>query len=181
MPFSTGVGKEFFALNFAGNPDIVSVVDVGAGAGQYCGYRRDHQHWVALEVWAPYVGVYGLDKKYNRVIVGDIRYIDGTKALYRPDLMIFGDILEHLTFDDLTSVIKDAVARDQWAARNIYISSPIGHVPQGAWCGNSYESHLHDFDPDAVTSLLEQYGEVKTHIDYGDPVHAMYCAWLTVK
>jgi hypothetical protein len=58
-----------------------------------------------------------------------------TKFSY--DLVILGDVLEHMPEDDAVELWK--VISKQ--ARHALISIPIGHHPQGAWGGNPYEIH----------------------------------------
>lgn len=176
MPFSTNAGKQFFKQQLDRHPDIQTVIDIGSGSGTYTQYRKPNQKWIALEIWGPYIEQYELKRKYDHVIIGDARYTtlpDG--IVLHPTLTIFGDILEHLSVDDAEAVIG------RWAGDYVYISSPIGNVPQGAWGGNPYETHLHDFDHDKVLEFLKAYGDVEFEVNKEDPAHDMGCYWVKVR
>ena len=117
-----------------------SILDVGAGSGTYADLLKDNGYTRAtidaVEVWEPYVKEFNLNSKYRRVYQTDIRDFDQ----YHHDLVIFGDILEHMSIDDALNV---------WETASIYcahavISIPIIHYHQHAINGNPYEEHIKD-------------------------------------
>jgi SAM-dependent methyltransferase len=111
-----------------------TVLDVGAGEGTYLSLaHRRGQHWTAVESWEPYVAKYELEKRYDRVIRGDVRSIEWPDV----DLVIFGDVLEHMTHADALAVWNEARKH----SRYILLSIPIVPYPQGPVGGNPYEEH----------------------------------------
>lgn len=113
-----------------------TVLDVGPGMGKYGQMLKKHvptAHVDAVEAFEPYINHYGLPSIYNSVIVKDIREHDN----FNYDLIIFGDVLEHMTEADAKKVWDKARAQAKYAI----ISIPTVHCPQGAWGGNPYEIH----------------------------------------
>lgn len=117
-----------------------TVLDVGAGQGVYLDIiRRDlgtKVHIVAVEVWKPYIDQFNLTNRYDKVIQSDIREVDN----FDYDLVIFGDILEHMSEEDALEV-WDKVSKQ---ARNALISIPIIHYHQDAINDNPYEIHVEE-------------------------------------
>ena len=97
MPYSSHEGKGFVRDWFR-DKDIDHVIDIGPGAGTYFDLLQNVVRagwWTAIEIWAPYVTQFGLKEKYNEVIVADALWVDWDR-LGRPDLVILGDVLEHI-------------------------------------------------------------------------------------
>lgn len=133
MPGSAWEGKHWM-LNQIRRLNPRTVLDVGAGEGTYLelAHRRG-QHWTAVEAWEPYVSEYQLAERYDRVIVGDVRSIEWPDV----DLVIFGDVLEHMTHADALQVWNESRKH----ARHVLLSLPIIPYPQGPIGGNPYEEH----------------------------------------
>ena len=108
------------------------ILDVGPGEGTYYNLLGKDYDWDAVEIWhdtAIYVA-----KFYNKVYEGSI--VD----FYYPkeyDLVIFGDIIEHLTVEEAQECIKRAKEN----AKAILIALPYD-MKQGALYGNEAETHL---------------------------------------
>jgi predicted TPR repeat methyltransferase len=124
---------------FVKTHSIKKVLDVGAGSGTYGKMLGDLVKTIdAVEVWNPYINEFELTSIYNSVRVIDARNIaEAVFAEY--DLVIFGDILEHMTADEAKAVWKKASF-----AKYGLISVPIIHYPQGAEYGNPYEVHVQE-------------------------------------
>lgn len=132
------------------------VLDVGAGEGKYADLiaRRAKVH--AVEVWAQNVEQYDLPSKYDEVFIWDAR----KHEFYGYDLVIFGDVLEHMTEADAKAIW--AKARKQ--AKAIFMSIPIVHLPQGAEGGNPYEVHVEDdYDHERIMATFEGITEYRTY------------------
>lgn len=138
MPSSSTEGKTWIVEQVQRlHPTVI--VDVGVGCGTYSELlRSEGQYWVGVEKWRPYLDTYNLYAKYDLVAVQDVREFDFT--LYQPDLVILGDVLEHMPKPDAVQVVTHA----QIAAAAVLISIPIVHYPQEACEGNPYEAHLKD-------------------------------------
>lgn len=96
----------------------------------------------ALEVFEPYVEMFGLKEKYDTVTVGNM--LD--RQDYDFDLVIFGDVMEHVTKDQAIELWERVKAQASWAV----IACPVVHWEQGEEFGNPYEAHLHHYDVDEV-------------------------------
>lgn len=114
-----------------------TVLDIGAGSGTYAKLMRSHHacKWTAVEAWGPYVEQFSLDTLYDQVIVADARYLSGD--VFMVDLVILGDVIEHMTKPDAVKLL----CRIKRFAQHIIVSIPIGDWPQGAVGGVPFEEH----------------------------------------
>jgi hypothetical protein len=139
VPISDAENKQW-ALDRICDLAPQTVVDIGPGAGTYSDLARAHTRgamWKAVEAWAPYIAEHGLWQKYDHVIVADVRHVDLHSIAYAPDLVIIGDVLEHLEKAEARSVLRLLQA---WAD-NVLVSIPLAHHPQEAVGGNWFEIH----------------------------------------
>lgn len=117
--------------------NIETILDIGAGSGTYADYFKESGHQFkidAVEVWKPYVEEFDLYHKYLNVYESDVRdHMD-----FDYDLVIFGDILEHMTKEEALSVWE----RVSLQARYAVIAIPIIHYHQPAINDNPYEEHV---------------------------------------
>lgn len=128
MP-SYDVGKdvvvEWIRKNFSTDSRIL---DVGACDGKWKKllpeYRMD-----AVEIWEPYCkNLTEYENVYNYNIVGMIyEYYD---------LIIFGDVIEHMTVEEAQQVIKYAYPR----CKDMIVAVPFLY-PQEAVDGNPWQAH----------------------------------------
>lgn len=148
MPTSVSEGKDWLLPRILAElPGVV--LDVGAGEGTYAKLLGRRQGLVthALEVHEPYVAEYGLEGLYDHVIVGDVR----TVPLPAADVVILGDVIEHLELADAVAVWE----RCRRAARRaVFASIPLGDHPQGAVNGNEHERHRHTWSNDTIHAEL---------------------------
>ena len=138
MPYSDESGRSYVAEILARLAPL-QVLDVGPGAGAYGRLVRQVltvDVLDAVEAWEPYVERFGLLDIYDSVTVEDVRKV--TKFDY--DLVIFGDVLEHMSREDAFAVYS--LAREQ--AKAVLVSMPIIHYPQGESEGNPFEVHVVD-------------------------------------
>jgi hypothetical protein len=122
-----------------------SVVDVGAGSGTYGKALRAAMpardpYMIGVEVWHPYISHFGLPSIYDLVLHRDVRSLP-LDEWPRTDIVILGDVLEHMTEADAVRVWNLARAA---ARKAVYLSIPIVHYPQGAEEGNPFETHVVD-------------------------------------
>jgi hypothetical protein len=134
------------------NPSIV--LDIGAGAGIYLDVVRNalgNEPVVhAVEIWEPYVQYFNLKDRYNRVFEMDAREVQD----FNYDLVILGDILEHMPEEDAVHLWN----RISKQAKYAIISIPIVHYHQDALNGNPYEVHVEeDWNTDRV---LEKFSNI---------------------
>lgn len=138
MPKSSPEGKQQI-LQWLAHLPVENVCDVGAGSGTYRDLCNLHgvltnARWTAIEVWEPYVDYFSLPMKYHEVIVQDVREADLTGF----DLLIFGDVLEHMTREEAKKCV--ASAPKAWKI----LSIPTTHYPQGEVNDNPFEVHVED-------------------------------------
>ena len=132
--------KDFLITMLA--PDA-KILDVGAGGGTYYKLLGPQYNWTAVEVWkesAEYIKQF-----YNIVYQIDIRDFQYQEDY---DLIIFGDVLEHLSVEDAKKVLQNATEH----AKSILVAVPYC-LPQDALNGNEAERHL---QPDLTHDLFNQ-------------------------
>lgn len=119
------------------------LLDVGAGWGKYRDLLPEHT-MDAVEIWQPYVEQERLHERYRDVIVGDICDVE----LRWYDVIILGDVFEHLTVEQATELLPRL-----WAACDeIYVAVPFEYE-QGIENGNPYEVHQQPDLNERVMSL----------------------------
>ena len=136
MPHSDGDNKPW-AIGKIAEINPATVLDVGAGAGIWSDIITKICPSVtidAIEAWEPYIGEFDLTGKYNNVFLKDAREHDD----FNYDLVIFGDVLEHMSEEDAVALWGRAKSQAKYAI----ISVPIIHYPQGPHAGNPYEVHV---------------------------------------
>jgi len=137
-----------------------TVLDCGAGAGIYLDLIRkeigDNVIVDAVEVWMPYIEQFNLANRYNSLHNIDLREISN----FRYDLVILGDVLEHMTEEEALKV-WDLVASQ---AKYAIISIPIIHYHQDAINGNPYEVHVEeDWNTEKV---LKKFKNIVEHVEF---------------
>ena len=140
--------------------DIRTVLDVGAGSGTYAKLLEDNFIMVekidAIEIWEPYIEYNDLRSKYSNVFSDDVRNWND----FNYDLVILGDVLEHMTKEEAMSVWS----RVSQMAKHAIISIPIINYPQGHEHGNPYEEHVkEDWSTDEV---LKTFAGIINHEEY---------------
>jgi hypothetical protein len=139
------------------NLNLTSMLDVGAGSGTYGHVFAQHLPDVerfAVEAWEPHLNDFGLRDLYNNVYNIDVRQHDD----FAYDIVIFGDILEHMTKEEALAV-WDKVSKQ---AKYALIAIPIIHYPQGALYGNPFEVHVKD--DWTHEEVLSTFPEIETFI-----------------
>lgn len=139
--------------------DLATIIDIGPGSGTYFKLfdGAHNAYWVGVEIWAPYIEQFSLRRLYHHVVVADARYLHW-EALPRPDLIILGDVLEHMPYEDAVLLLDRAVSLSKF----VVVSLPIIDYPQGAHEGNEYETHVTTWSKESVwLTLLDNYRVVK--------------------
>jgi len=136
------------------NPrEIKSVLDIGCGFGKW-GFlirlylqlwvvdilKEDYQNYKkglridAIELYEPYIT--NLQREiYNNIVIGDVRELIKSADFY--DLIIMGDVLEHISFKDGMAVLREALKKSKY----LIIAMP-GYFEKGApFMGNDAEIH----------------------------------------
>ena len=163
MPKSYTYGKDkirsYLRSKFTKN---ARVLDVGAGEGTYYNLLGDYfEHIDAVEVFEKNIIDYGLQKKYKNVYNCNI--VDFNYDFY--DIIILGDIIEHLTVEDAQKVLKYALER----CEEVVVAVPYKYK-QGIEYGNVYEIHIQD---DLTEEIMEErYPYLK--LLFGNDIYGYY-------
>lgn len=122
------------------------VLDVGPGVGTYAKLLHEYQNIDAVEIWEPYIEKYGLRVIYRNVYIANIVEFDFEWY----DLVIMGDVLEHLSVEEAEHVLRKIVPR----CGELLVGVPY-ECPQTGLV-NQYEKHQ---QPDLTPDIFEQrYG-----------------------
>lgn len=122
-----------------------TILDIGAGEGTYWNYLSDYfTNISAVEVFKPNIDNYKLEEKYKMVYnenIKDFRY-----GYY--DIIIFGDVIEHLSVEDAQQVLEYTHER----CKEMIVAVPYLN-PQGIEEDNIYEIHIQN---DLTDELMKQ-------------------------
>ena len=161
MPRSTNIFKketiEFIKNNFSRD---TSILDIGAGCGTYSDLlKTEYNNMDGLEVFPPYVDTYGLKEKYNNLFIQDTVTFD----FEHYDLVILGDVLEHIPEEDAINYIEKIYPK----CDDMIVAIPF-NSPQGVHEDNEHEIHRQEHLTNE--SFLEKYKGFKVfclRYDYG--------------
>lgn len=160
MSYSLKSGKEQTLAWFIANQEqINTVVDIGPGSGTYIKLIKEDAkccvtaRWIGVEIWAPYIEQFQLQSRYDEIINADVRTIDW--KVIQPDVVIAGDVLEHMTKQDAVALVDQILA----VAKTLIVSIPIRHMPQDEHTyENPHEAHVKDdWNHDEVLSTWGHY------------------------
>lgn len=136
-----------------------TVLDIGAGRGAYATILNPylpHTIFDAVEVWTPYIEQFNLKNKYRNIFNVDAREHDN----FDYDLVIFGDILEHMPMKDAVNLWNRAAEQ----AKFMLISIPIVHMPQEEIDGNPYE--IHEEEDWSTELVLEKFKNIVEYKEF---------------
>lgn len=161
MPFSASVFDDSIKLLVAKMAPS-SVLDIGPGAGKYGkivnALRSEGvgiERLAALEVDAQYIEHFELGKIYDEVRSGSAADLPDTRSDETFDLVILGDVLEHLRKSDGLDLIDFLYYRVKY----MLLVIPIDYV-QGAWGGHPHEAHISTWYPEDFDRYKAFYVQV---------------------
>ena len=134
-------GKDYVEDFYRDNIDkINSVFDIGCGRGIWAGCFKSIKPevgWYGIEIWKPYVDKYkdNLNRLYNKIYIENIIKFE-YKRNY--DLIIMGDILEHVEYNSSIKVLKEAINNSKY----FVVSIPLGEAVHPPEHGNKYQEHI---------------------------------------
>ncbi len=160
MAFSSSEGKLFFSdwlTHFAKPLGFKRFLDIGCGAGGYGILIREVFDGTvkihAVEPFKEYIWRHKLTETYDEVICRDIR--DILHEIEQYDLIIAGDVLEHLAKEQAIDVVSGVLPKCRffWGALPISVGKPwsIGYR-QGPedYEENPLNKHLHDWTGEEI-------------------------------
>lgn len=116
------------------------ILDVGAGYGKYRVLLRVFPNVDGCEVWLPTIDQERLRELYRDVVVGDVYdVVTNDDWDDRYDLVVMGDVLEHLPVDRAQVVVDRVLA----VGAKLLVVVPFLY-PQGEEHGNVYQRHVQD-------------------------------------
>ena len=165
LGYSTPLGKEEVKefLEQRLKPGM-KILDMGPGQGTYYNLLGPNYNWSGVEIWHP--AVEALQDKYNMIYEMDIRDF---VYIRHYDLVIFGDVLEHMTIEDAQKCIANAKEN----ADSILIAFPYD-LKQGAIYGNEAERHI---QYTTTPELFDKYYPGFTRIYYTEEHQYGYYYW----
>lgn len=129
-------GKEFITGWIHGRFNRgATCLDVGACDGNWWNRLGDYLTMDAVEIFQPNIEHNLLDEKYRKVYCSDVSQLEYNWY----DLIIFGDVLEHMDVETAQRVLEYAKPR----CRDMVISVPFLYR-QGPMYGNQWEAHLQE-------------------------------------
>lgn len=174
MPGSSIKGKEQIAKWYKAVGNKRYILDVGPGWGTYSKMLRSgNERWHAVEIHKKYIERFNLNKYYDKIYIADIRSFK-PKEMY--DIIICGDVIEHITNEQAKNVLRKLLDHTSY----LIISLPLDaetHAPRGTgdidW-GNPHELHsglwsnkmfistIIDINGDIIA--LEKYSELAIYL-----------------
>lgn len=148
------------------------VLDVGAGQGKYRVLLADYPNVDGVEVWESSVSQNNLDLIYRTIQVADVvDLVDEGQLPDWYDVMILGDVLEHLTVERAQSTLRGLYE----LCDDVIVVVPYEY-PQDEEDGNLYQ--IHRQDDLTVELMVQRYPEltlVAVQVDHnGKPFKGIY-------
>lgn len=147
-----------------------SVLDVGAGQGKY----RILLHWYpnvdGCEIHQETAIQQDLANIYRELYVGDVCDLIHTFDTGHYDVIIFGDVLEHIEVKDAQCVVDRALE----IARDVVVVVPYLY-PQDSHDGNDFQRHIQDdLTPELMTERYPSLRLVMLESRVGEPFKGIY-------
>lgn len=141
-----------------------SILDVGAGAGKNGKLIRNLGYTGNLECIEPtssYITDFNLKSVYDTVHHTDLKTFIDTQYKFQYDLVIFGDVLEHLFRSTVIDYLDYFLYKSKW----IIIIWPT-NMPQDDWGNNKYEIHKSNFKINDLTEKFDVQFYLKHFLSY---------------
>lgn len=114
-------------------PKGATCLDVGACDGKWSRLLGDYLLMDAVEIFPKNIIDHNLTEKYRNAFCGDVKDLE--YEWY--DLIIFGDVIEHMTVENAQKVLEYARPR----CKDMIVAVPYLYS-QGAEYGNPWEVHI---------------------------------------
>lgn len=146
-----------------------SILDVGAGSGKNGKLIRQTGYKNKLECLEPteeYVTQYALSNIYDTIHTKNIQEFVNTQYKFSYDLIIFGDVLEHLFRSQVIDYLDYFLYKSKW----IIVLWP-NNMPQDDYGNNPYEIHKSNFTLNDLTEKFDVQFYLKNfaYYNWNDP------------
>ena len=169
MPNSSAEGKDW-AFNIVRTlGPINKVLDIGCGSGGYYKLLKptnEKAFWIGVEIFKPYINQFKLKDMYDIVINQNAFH---TPAMQGIDLVILGDVLEHMERREAIKVYT----RFAKSSKYVLVALPLGVHKQGIVNANINEKHISTW---YHKDVIEYFKGVREY--YKGPNKGVYlCQW----
>jgi SAM-dependent methyltransferase len=182
MPYSSDVFDEFLKAQLA-LWNYKRYLDVGCGAGKYGRMIRDlvpDSHITGIEVDNEYIEAFRLRRTYDEVINASVESVLGGPQAVTYDVVVFGDVIEHLRKSDGIDALHFFVYR----CKRMIVVYPSKYI-QYDINGKAHESHRsvwtpQDFLPfagDLTTNGHMNLAIIQGYLDDNDAVYPTGKPW----
>lgn len=139
MPYSYPYGKEEVVNMIVDRfPTESRILDVGVGVGTYADLLNPKGFTLeGLEIYEDYLDAYNVRGKYSVIHIGDIRTFNHTPY----DLVIIGDVLEHLTTGEAQALLNSISNKCIVAIPYNCPQSGVNYEHNGYKLVNPHEEH----------------------------------------
>ena len=121
----------------------IKILDLGIGNGDFAEIIRKMKfdnkiiNITGIEIWKKYKNPKW--ELYDEIVIGDIlKYVKDQSKPF--DVILLLDVLEHFNYEEGLTIIENIKRINNGL---IIISTPVTKCPQGAYKGNSWETHRH--------------------------------------
>lgn len=144
--------------------DGMKICDMGPGTGTYRRLLGDNFEWTGVEIW--HETAQELKTIYNHIYEMDMRNFNYPEDY---DLVIFGDVLEHMTIEEA----QECIRRARLHSKMIIVAFPYNTI-QNAIYGNPNEEHIqYNFSPEK----FDQHYPGFKRIYYAEQYQYAYYYW----
>lgn len=139
-------------------PKGATCLDVGACDGKWSRLLGDYLLMDAVEIFPKNIIDHNLNEKYRNAFCGDVKDLE--YEWY--DLIIFGDVIEHMTVENAQKVLEYARPR----CKDMIVAVPYLYS-QGAEYGNPWEVHIqNDLTPEIFNERYKGFKPLIANSEY---------------
>lgn len=181
MPFSANTFDHILQDHVVKlNPN--TILDVGAGSGKNGKLIKETGYNKVLDCIEPtgkYIAEYNLTSLYNKVYPYNIAQFLENEHKFQYDLVIFGDVLEHLFRSQVIDYLDYFLYKSKW----IIVLWP-NNMPQDDQGNNHYEIHKSNFTLNDLTEKfdVQYYCKNFAYYNWNDPnLSDAYLNYVVIK
>lgn len=168
MPGSSSKGKVNILEWRRSLPAFKYVLDVGPGWGSYSKLlKRKGEIWHAVEIHEPYIDQFKLNNFYDKIYIKDIlNFIPKKEEVPFYDLVILGDVIEHLTKQNGIETLKKVFRYSKYCLISLPLDEETSQTDNDQensfdYWKNPHERHLARWSNSAfIKTIQDLNGEV---------------------